>query len=59
MLALLSGRWLQPLLFEQSARDPVVYVAVGAVMMAVAIIASMSPALRAAAADPNTALRGE
>ena len=59
LLALLSGRWLQPLLFEQSARDPAIYVAVGAVMMAVAIIASMAPALRAAAADPNTALRGE
>jgi ABC-type lipoprotein release transport system permease subunit len=47
------------LLFEQSARDPAIYVAVGAVMMAVAIIASMAPAMRAAGADPNTALRGE
>ncbi len=59
VLALLAGRWLQPLLFEQSARDPAIYVLVGAVMMAVAIVASTAPALRAAGADPSTALRGE
>jgi ABC-type lipoprotein release transport system permease subunit len=58
-LALLASRWLQPLLFDQSARDPVVYVAVGVVMIAVALIASLSPAMRAAGADPNSALRAE
>jgi predicted permease len=50
---------LQPLLFEQSATDPVVYGAVGALLLLVAVAASVAPALRAARTDPNTALRAD
>jgi ABC-type antimicrobial peptide transport system permease subunit len=59
VLAAIASRWLQPLLFQQSARDPVIYAAVGAVLLFVAIVASASPAFRASRADPNTALRTE
>jgi predicted permease len=58
-LALLSGRWLQPLLFRQSASDPWVYGGVSAAMMIVALGASLVPAVRASRADPITALRAE
>jgi len=47
------------LLFRQSARDPAVYALVGAVLLAVAVLASSLPALRATRADPNTVLRAE
>jgi ABC-type antimicrobial peptide transport system permease subunit len=58
-LALFAARWIQPLLFQQSARDPATYGAVGAILLAVALVASAVPALRATRADPNTALRGD
>ena len=58
-LALFAGRWVQPLLFQQSARDPIVFAVVGAIMLVVALAASASPAARAAKADPNAALRAE
>jgi hypothetical protein len=59
VLALAASHWLQPLLFQQSARDPVVYAVVAAAMLIVALIASSAPALRAAKADPNVALRSD
>jgi len=59
LLALFAGRWLQPLLFQQSARDPVIYAAIAALLVLTAIVASASPALRAARADPNHAMRSE
>ncbi|MBX7184639.1 MAG: ADOP family duplicated permease [Vicinamibacteria bacterium] len=58
-VALAASRWIQPLLFRQSAIDPMVYAAVGIAMVAVAVAASALPALRAAKADPNTVLRAE
>jgi predicted permease len=57
--ALLVSRWIQPLLFRQSATDPLVYGAVAALLIAVALLASARPALRATKADPNAALRAE
>jgi putative ABC transport system permease protein len=59
MVVWVSSRWMQPLLFHQSARDPLVYGAVGLGMLVVAVAAATVPALRAARADPNTALRLE
>jgi putative ABC transport system permease protein len=58
-LALAASHWFQPLLFRESAKDPVVYALVGAALLLVAVIASTSPALRAAKADPNAALRSD
>jgi predicted permease len=58
-LALIASRWIQPLLYKESARDPVTYAAVGAVMVAVALVACAVPAFRAVRADPNRALRAE
>ncbi len=58
-LALLGARWIQPLLFRQSATDPVVYGSVAAVLVGVALASSAAPALRATRADPNAALRSD
>src|SRR6185503_10449778 len=58
-LALLGAKWIQPLLFQQSARDPATYGLVALVLLTVALAASALPALRATRADPNAALRGE
>jgi putative ABC transport system permease protein len=58
-IALLASRFVTPLLFGVSARDPVVFGAVGVVLLAVAAVASGIPAWRATRVDPNTALRVE
>jgi putative ABC transport system permease protein len=59
LFALAASTWIQPLLFRQSARDPLVYAAVGALLFIVAVAASTVPALRAVRADPNLALRSD
>ncbi|HEX9562445.1 MAG TPA: ABC transporter permease [Gemmatimonadaceae bacterium] len=59
LVALAASRWLQPLLFRQSATDPVVYGGVVVVMMGVAVAACLLPALRASRAAPTAALRSE
>jgi predicted permease len=53
------GGQIQPLLFQQSARDPLVFGVVGLVLLLAAVSAGFGPARRAARADPNTALRSE
>jgi putative ABC transport system permease protein len=58
-IALIGSRWLEPLLYKESPLDPVTYAVIGAIMILVAVIASAVPALRAAGADPNSALRVE
>ena len=58
-LALLASRWVQPLLFKQSATDPLTYSIVGVAMLLAALAASGIPALRAIRADPCTALRSD
>ena len=55
----MAARWIQPLLFQQSARDPITYGGAGALIVVVALLASAVPALRATRADPNTALRSD
>jgi predicted permease len=57
LAALAGGRWIEPLLFEQSPRDPFVLVGVVAVLMATAFASSVVPARRAARVDPSAALR--
>ncbi|HEY7237000.1 MAG TPA: ADOP family duplicated permease [Gemmatimonadaceae bacterium] len=58
-LALAAGRFISPLLFGVSARDPVILGAVGSLLLVVAVAASAIPALRATRVDPNVALRAD
>jgi len=58
-LAASSARWIEPLLFRQSATDPAVFGFVGALLVAVAVVACSAPAARAVRADPNTVLRAD
>ncbi|MFL5580323.1 MAG: ADOP family duplicated permease [Gemmatimonadaceae bacterium] len=59
LVALLLGRWIGPLLFQQSPRDPTVFTLVTAVLLGVAVVASGVPASRAAGVDPKTALQAD
>ena len=56
-VALMVAPRVQPLLFAQSATDPLVYLLVAGVMLVAAIVASAIPAMRASRVDPCTALR--
>jgi predicted permease len=58
-IALFATQYMASLLFRVSARDPLVLVAVGVTLLAVALVASVVPALRGARADPNSALRAD
>ncbi len=58
-IALASGRWIAPLLFDESPHDPVVFAWVAGALLAVALVASFIPARRAARVDPNRALRSD
>jgi putative ABC transport system permease protein len=57
--ALALARVTQSLLFGVSPTDPVTYVAVGVVILFVALIACMVPAQRAMRVDPLVAIRNE
>jgi putative ABC transport system permease protein len=59
VIAFIVGRWAQPLLFEQSARDPAVFAGVAVLLLAVAALACFIPARRAGRVDPMRALRSE
>jgi putative ABC transport system permease protein len=56
-IALVAARWIQPLLFGESAHDPIVFACVATIVGVVSVVASTSPALRATRADPTSALR--
>ena len=58
-IALAGGRWIAPLLFNESPRDPAVFGLVALVLLGVTIAASWAPASRAARVDPQVALRAE
>jgi ABC-type antimicrobial peptide transport system permease subunit len=59
LAALAMGGVVSGLLLEVSPTEPVVYVAVTLLLVAVASAANYLPARRAAATDPMGALRGE
>jgi ABC-type antimicrobial peptide transport system permease subunit len=57
--ALLAGRWIRALLFGVSPEDPATFLTVAALLAAIAAIACLVPAWRAARIDPVRALREE
>ncbi len=59
IVALAFANRITPLLYHTSGKDPITYAFVVAVLLAVAVIASLAPALRASHVDPNIALRAE
>jgi predicted permease len=58
-VTVVAGRWLGPLLFRVSPRDPVVLVTVAVVLIGVALAASGVPALQASRVDPARSLRAD
>jgi ABC-type lipoprotein release transport system permease subunit len=59
LIALWAGRFVEPLLFSVSPRDPSVFTLVAAALIGVAIAASWVPARRASRVDPNVVLRSD
>ena len=59
IVALAFANRVTPLLYHVTGRDPVTYAFVVLVLLAVALVASLAPALRASRVDPNIALRAE
>jgi hypothetical protein len=57
--AFASTRWLANLLYEVEPADPVAFVGMSAMMIAIGVPASYVPARRASSVDPMLALRGE
>jgi predicted lysophospholipase L1 biosynthesis ABC-type transport system permease subunit len=58
-IALLAARAIASLLFQESPTDPVIYMVVGAVLLSVAVMASILPAFVASRVDPSIALRAD
>jgi predicted permease len=59
VLALAAARWVQPLLFDQSATDVRVFGLVAAVLLGVALLATSIPARRATKVDPISVLKSD
>ena len=59
VIALAGGQWLGPLLFQESAHDPLVFGFVALLLLGVTVAASIIPSRRAARVDPIVALRYE
>jgi putative ABC transport system permease protein len=55
--ALLMSRWLESMLYQTRARDPLTITIVAGVLILCAVVAALAPSLTAARTDPMTALR--
>lgn len=58
-LTLVTGGFVEALLFQESPRDAVTLAGASAIMLGCAVLASLVPALRAARVDPTIALRAD
>ncbi len=58
-VALWAGKFVQPLLFSVSPRDPAIFTVVAVTLVGVAVLASWMPARRASRVDPNVVLRSD
>ena len=58
-VAFVTVRYVETLLFNTSARDPLAFGGAAAVILAVAVLATLIPARRATRVDPVVALRAE
>jgi putative ABC transport system permease protein len=54
-----AARFIGPLLFSVSPKDPLVFGGVAVTLVSVAVIASLAPAWRASRVDPSVALRSD
>ena len=57
--SVMSGRAIEAMLFRVTARDPTVYAVVCAVMLAVALVAALLPAVNVTRTDPAIPLRDD
>jgi putative ABC transport system permease protein len=58
-IAAVAGTGIQNTLFGVSARDPLTYGSVFAIVAVVSLVATLVPARRATRVDPMTAIRAE
>ncbi len=58
-IALVAGRFIGPLLYHVSPKDPLIYAIATVTLLGVAVLASLVPARRATRVDPNVALRAD
>jgi putative ABC transport system permease protein len=59
LIAFWASKFVEPLLFRVSPKDPSVFVLVATTLIGVAIAASWMPARRASRVDPNVVLRSD
>jgi putative ABC transport system permease protein len=59
LVAAISGRWVQSMLFRTAPSDPVVLGSAAILMLAVSAVATFIPARRASRTDPSSLLRTE
>ena len=58
-IAFAAAKWVDPMLYRVSPRDPEVFTIVATVLLVVSVIATLRPALRATKVDPTVALRSD
>ena len=59
VIALVASKFIGPLLYRVSSKDPLTYTVAAVTLLAVAVLASLLPGLRATHVDPNVALRAD